>query len=256
MSDTYTGKSPRNARIKIDYTGESPSVKFVYPRKDGYVGSMFTEFLFVWIFLLFFFTIIWSSGFTFGYDQGMDVEVDERPLLIPEEEPLIEYVEYEWYIFDWESTLLERALSTFKALLGIVILSLVVGFPPWIANKFLSKKLFPKYMAWRAKKKYARFTEKDIKVELINGKKLIYVEIPYFGNVILNYKATKNFSKYLDIMEIQEHNFKTFEAKKTKIKKKKGKKFRRVKKQNEWYWGARFYFSKKPSTGELKVIFK
>ena len=52
MVKTYTGKSPRNARIKIDYTGESPSVKFQYPRKNGFHGSMLSYLLIVWFFLL------------------------------------------------------------------------------------------------------------------------------------------------------------------------------------------------------------
>ena len=121
-----------------------------------------------------------------------------------------------------------------------------------MANKRLSKKWYPIYAAWRVKKKYVKFNVGDVKVETINGKKLIYVEIPHFENVILNYHGKKDFSKYLDIIEIQEHNFKNYEVPRGKLKKNE----RRVKKQNEWYWYAKFYFSKKPSTGDLEVIFK
>ena len=252
MSNTYTGKSPRNARIKIDYTGESPSVKFNYPRKDSYVGSMFSEFVLLWIILLYFGTVIIGFGFTFGYDQGMNLGGEEKPLLIPEAEPMIEYVEYQWYIFDWQKTTLEKLLSFGKACLGAFIFFIILFGPPHLANKIWGKNLFPKYQGWKANKKYVKLTKKDVKVELVNKKKLTYVEIPYFENVILNYESTGDFSKYLDIIEIQEHNFKTEEL----GKRKKKRKTRNIKKQNEWYWYAKFYFSKKPITGELKVIFK
>ena len=254
MSETYTGKSPRNARIKIDYTGESPSVKFSYPRKDGVVGSMFMEFLLLWIMLLYFSTFFFGVGFSFGYDQGIATGEDEKPLLIPEEEALIEYVEYRWYVYEWQGITLQKIKNLGIGLLGAFFLGVIVIAPPLIANKRYSKKWYPRYAAWRVKKKYVKFTEEDVKVETINGKKVIYVEIPYFENIILNYHGKKDFSKYLDIIEIQEHNFKIEELSKGRVKKRKN--YRNVKKQNEWYWYAKFYFSKRPTVGELEVIFK
>jgi len=210
MVKFYKGNSPRNARIRIDYTGEYPSVRFKYPRKDGWVGSMLPLLQKIWLFFLLVFFIIFPS---LGYIQ------DGTPI---------------------------------KRLIHSLIIVLIVFLPPILIERIFKKKLgaiYPIYRAWLAKKKYVEFETKDVKTLKINGKKEIYVEIPYFENVILKYEATEDFSKYLDIMEIKEHNFKIEEYSKKEIRKK-------VKKQNEWYWYAKFYFNKVPKKGKLKVIFK
>lgn len=68
------------------------------------------------------------------------------------------------------------------------------------------------------------------------------IEIPLFKNIVLDYKATGEMSKYLEKFEIIEHPFlwKTNE------------KFER----NPWLWKATFYFSQIPSNGLLRVRFK
>jgi len=58
--------------------------------------------------------------------------------------------------------------------------------------------------------------------------KEIYVEIPYFQNVILKYNAKKDFSKYLDIMEIKEQNFQTEEEPTRKDRKRRRKSKKRT----------------------------
>ena len=241
MVETYNGKSPRNARIKIDYTGECPSVQFKYPRKDGFEGSMRGPITAVCAILFFLGFIFFNFG-TF-YEQ----EISQNETQINETNASINSCEES----STEKIPLKELLQPLKIL---AIFYLFVGFLPWGIDKIFKKKLnalFPIYQAWRASKKYVEFKAKDIKTSKINGKDEIYVEIPYFENVILKYEATKDFSKYLTIMEIKEHNFKTKEN-----HKRKKKKSIKVKKQNEWYWNARFYFNKIPKDGKLSVVFK
>lgn len=58
-------------------------------------------------------------------------------------------------------------------------------------------------------------------------------EIPLFKNVVLSYEATEDFSKYLQRVEIREHEFQ-YKGEKT-----------------QWLWKAKFIFSKIPKTGML-----
>jgi len=243
MVKTYSGKSPRNARIKIDYTGECPSVSFKYPRKDGYVGSMTHLVFLVWI-LFCSICYIFFSLTVLVQDISQDISQNNTSV----NETLVNGYGNETYLMD-KSELIRNILTL-----------LILFIPPLIINKLFKKKLnalFPIYQAWRADKKYVEFKAKDIKTSIVNGKKEIYVEIPYFQNIILKYEATKDFSKYLDIMEIKEQNFKTkeYSSKEKKWKERKKKK-RKVKKQNEWYWYAKFYFNEVPKNGKLSVIYK
>lgn len=221
MVETYNGKSARNARIKIDYTGECPSVKFEYPRKDGYVGSLNHLFIYFWgilnILLIsilnktFIILLIKNSLIKFYFEIGLEVSIHEL-----------------------------------MNLLLIVFFIFIPGILMWELIKNKVDSYYPIWQAWQAKKKYVKFKPKDIKISNINGKEEIYVEVPYFENIVLKYEATKDFSKYLDVMEIREHNF--------KIEERDGDK--KVKKQNEWYWNAKFYFNKVPKNGEINIVFK
>ena len=126
---------------------------------------------------------------------------------------------------------------------------LILFIPPFFIYFPFKKKwnsLYPKTQGLMAKKKYKTFKRDDV-IEKDNE---IYCEIPLFSNVLMNFDATEDFSKYLKEFEIKEHNFK-YRYKPLRIKK--GKK---PKIQNEWLWYARFYFSNKPKTGKLDVIFK
>ncbi len=258
MVQTYNGKSPRNARIKIDYTGECPSVQFKYPRKDGYEGSMDGLIFFSWFVLMAVAYIFFGLGIMTQASSQSEIQINDTQINNTNAtNNSVEETKEETDVF---SELLN--LHPLKSFAIIFLFILVLFIPPTIICRIFKKKLdaiFPVYQAWGAKKKYVEFKTKDIKTSKINGKEEIYVEIPYFENVILKYEATKDFSKYLDVMEIKEHNFKTeeYSKKKEKEKKKNGKKkkSKKVKKQNEWYWNAKFYFSEIPKNGKLKVIF-
>lgn len=84
----------------------------------------------------------------------------------------------------------------------------------------------------------ARFNPYDIKDNKI--------EIPMFRNVLLEYEATGEFSKYLSTLEIVEHPFDLYVMKRFRPS---------FKKRNPYLWKAVFTFKETPKTGDLKVRF-
>lgn len=112
-----------------------------------------------------------------------------------------------------------------------------------LTYKFIVKKplerFYPFWQASISSRKLAVFTEKDIKQN--DGK--IYVEIPVFSNVVLDFRTEGEFSDYLDEIDIREHKFVYF--------RRSGKH-----KVNEWLWYARFYFKEVPTKGKIKVLFR
>jgi hypothetical protein len=92
------------------------------------------------------------------------------------------------------------------------------------------------------------FTNSSIyykKIKKLNSRTF---DIPFLQNIFLHYTAIGEFSKYLYKVQILEHDFQYFKFKYTKRKIK-------PQKQDE-IWFARFYFSKIPKQGCLKVVFK
>lgn len=70
-------------------------------------------------------------------------------------------------------------------------------------------------------------------------------EIPIFDNVFLEYKATKDFGKYLERIEVVEHDFWCISLGLFSGKEKKTR--------NVDYWKVRFHFKKIPKEGLLRV---
>jgi len=112
-------------------------------------------------------------------------------------------------------------------------------------------KLYPKYQAFTSSKKLAIFYPKDVKES--EGK--IYVELPVFSNIVCDFKCKGEFSDYLNEIDIREHKFTSVRLKRIG-KKKLNKKQKRKRKVNEFLWYARWYFNKRPTKGNLEVIFK
>jgi len=148
------------------------------------------------------------------------------------------------YIQDPERFLLWVA---FYVLFFYTVLPAIIYFP----FKKQWDKLYPKYQSFTARKKYHKFLPSEV-IET-NGR--IFVELPVFSNVVCDFKCSKDFSDYLEEIDIREHKFTSVKLSKFGKKKlnKKQKKKRRV---NEFLWYARFYFSKKPTKGNMEVIFK
>jgi len=258
------GDSPKNARIKIDYSKNKPKVTFSYPsKKHQRAGSLFTWVILLITILMITIFMIYSLCFEYAHDKQIEDSTNYN---------LSNFTEYLNYIIE-EDILMDmfnEQNSRFYELKGIFIedngqlsfnifmffgifLSCVIYFPfkkQWI-------KFYPKFQGWTASKKIKTFKDKDIRY---NQKENNYFcELPVFTNIILNYNATGDFSKYLELFEIQEHDFKYYlkpRFKKRLLKKRKGKDRVKKKEINEGIWYARFYFKQKPIKGCLEVIFK
>lgn len=76
------------------------------------------------------------------------------------------------------------------------------------------------------------------------------IELPLFKNIYLDYNATEDFSKYLQRVEIREHEF-------DYVQRSRSKKIKN-KKKNIYLWNAKFYFSQSPKNckGGLELFWK
>ncbi len=265
MVEKFKGNNPKNARIKIDYSGVKPKVTFSYPsKKYGTVGSMLPFIYVGWIIFLligsFFFTLgatlviadletNQSTNFS-NYSQCFAYKMQEAEVIANETCSTPKLSDSEIVMNSLKEIF---TLSKLLAFLLIFIPPLLIYFP----FKNFWANVFPKFMARnKGTQKIAKFYPKDVKHSSEDG---YYCEIPVFKNVILDYNAKEDFSKYLKLFEIKEHKFKYYKPINRKRKKKltkKDKKERRKEMLNDYLWYAKFYFSQKPTKGSLEVIFK
>lgn len=77
------------------------------------------------------------------------------------------------------------------------------------------------------------------------------IELPLFHNIFMDYEASKEFSKYLQRVEIREHPFSKLSRKSGFFKRRQKLKYK--KKHNISLWKARFIFKEVPKTGKLEV---
>jgi len=256
MAKKFNGNSSKNARIKIDYRDKNPKVNFSYPsKKHQKEFSMFPKICICWIIIWLIFMAIFTSSQPPTKDElnlGNHTQCltyfedykNERCEQLSGGTMKYFNILYEDLKEDIKDTKEEINSKNIFFFLLLVIPPLLIYFP--FRQRW--KNYFPKHQAKMARKKLVVFKPKDIKKD----DKGYFVEIPVFNNIILNYKTTKNseFSKYLYLCEIREHNFKYVAAKKLKGDEKKKKEI------NDEIWYARFSFSDKPTTGQLKVLFR
>lgn len=72
------------------------------------------------------------------------------------------------------------------------------------------------------------------------------LEIPLFKNQYMDYKATKEFSDYLQYIRVREHPFMHLKTRKTLGSKKRWA-------RNDYLFNCKFYFSQTPKKGKLEV---
>ena len=255
---TFNGRSPRNARIKIDYSGKRPDVKFSYPRgRHGYVGSMlpvvkrwcYTISMILLIFGLFFTNIVISIlGVDTVFENNTYDYIQRNITFEDNNQTEIIYTNINLTLMDEtlsKEGLRKRMINAFNISWVYVLCFVLIYFgTPYLIYLPFKKQwdsLFPKYMAWCpfGDLKYMKFEPKDVK----DG----HVKVSLFSNVVLKYNAKGDFSKYLDWMEIEEHKFQYL----------RGSVFGKKKKEkNEWLWYCRFFLKEKPKNGSLEVWFK
>jgi hypothetical protein len=259
------GNDNKNARIRISYSKKKPQVSFRYPdRKYQKSGTMLAYIFIGWVFFMM--PLYLYACFQFDKMDAQEKEAGQGELNLSNyTEFKTEFCSNETYLTEkfellnasWTKQFIAnfKLKSTQRALLIIALMAL----PPFLIYFPFRKrwnKYYPDFQAWKASKKFKRFTTKDIKFNR-EEKFPYYVEIPLFNNLICDFGAKKDFSKYLKEFEIEEHKFCYCKYKKgLKFKEKKGKPKISKLEKNEWLWYARWYFDKKPISGDLRVIFK
>ncbi len=262
------GDSPKNARIKIDYSKKKPKVTFSYPSKDHQVeGSMVGLILVGWIIINFPLVLYLSitSSLEPPIQESYLNEVNKSNYNFSDYTDFLRYINDTNLINNIFSkinnpsnktdTILENLKQLIRPLLVLSYLFLIPILIIYLPFKKRWQRLYPLVQGKIAKKKITILTSKDIREE----NKKYYCELPIFENIILDYNATKDFSKYLELFEIREHKFKYYISKKRKkriLKRKNGKKELKKEELNEWLWYARFYFKQKPKKGKITILYR
>ena len=209
--DKYADSLPINARITVDYTKQNNPVKFEYPVKEKNIKKWALSFIFPSVLFAWFFIV--GVGFA-GYivlsnlASLSEVELPETAFIISE--VLV--------------ALLALSLACIATFLPPLLISFYIGYN---YDKF--KHTFPKFQAFMA-----RFlSSSHFHTFVVEKLKEPVFEIPLFKNVVLTYEASGDFSKYLQRVEIREHDFQ-YEGEKT-----------------QWLWHAKFVFSEIPKSGML-----
>jgi len=205
----FTDNALVNARIKVKY-GLKRTVEFDYPIKENKFkrySLIFFTVLFYWLF----------KGFSW--------------LIIP------------FFV----------VLMVFDALIGVSLPGDAV-FNVFLVVAFLPPLLFGLWASFD----YSRFAEfypqmgKELHTKSRFFRKTVtkltepVFVIPLFKNVFLEFEASRDFSKYLNEIEIVEHDFKFIEVSSN------GKE--KISPQDD-LWKAVFKFDEIPKSGELKVDF-
>ena len=216
--DKYADSLPINARITVDYTKPNNDVKFEYPVENEDVRKWVLTFIFpvvfiAWVFIVLFSVVIWFVGhlaflILTNLDKVYSVELPETAFVLSE---LL-------------TALSQFGLACVTAFAPPLLISFYIGYK---YDKF--KYWFPKFNAFMARflssNHFHTFTVDQLKEPIF--------EIPLFKNVVLTYEASGDFSKYLQRVEIREHDFQ-YKGEKT-----------------QWLWQAKFIFSEIPKSGAL-----
>ncbi len=217
MKQKFQEENPSNARVFIDYRNKENPVRFEYPNKKSPLGIVFTSFLSLWFIINLFFIIpnaILLGGHQIYLLKGVSGVTDE--------------------------------VSNITLRFGLLFVHFLF-LPLFITLIVLNNKKLLSYMPvinmWQTSLSSPSYYYK--KITKLNSKTF---EIPIFNNIFLDYKATKQFSKYLQEVKIIEHNFKTLRINRLTGR----KKFE----QQDDMWNAKFVFSEIPRTGFLEVKFQ
>lgn len=206
----YADNLPVNARITVDYTKPNNPVKFEYPVKERNVKKWVLSFIFpsillVWCYVLFV-VLLGIAGYEVLINSDKISHTPELSVILSE--------------------LFKAVIIACLFLLGILLLPLLISF--YIGYNYEKFKYwFPKFQAFMA------HSNKNFHTFLVDELKEPIFEIPLFKNVMLTYEASGDFSKYLQKVEIKEHDF-YYRSEKT-----------------QWLWKAKFVFSEIPKKGML-----
>jgi hypothetical protein len=200
VTEVFKDSVPFNARITVDYV--SGSVKFDYPNKDM---SNWRKYYIIT-------SCLYSPMFLIGVVPTIAL------LLI-----ILTFIRFFIYpSLNLPTTFLYVLLSPF--IMSLVIIN--------DYNKYSAT--LPKLPAL-VKKLSGDYYVADIST--MNG---TILEIPSFRNILLDYEASGDFSRFLDKVEIREHPVRVVRGGRSKV--------------NDVWWKAVFTFSQQPMNGSIKIV--
>lgn len=222
MAEKHQELNPSDARIYIDYSKGKPKVSFEYPDKQNTFNIVLSTIFALWKKIMICFVIL------------------NLPLLII----------YKWITYVSLEGVFVSSQSLFPTILSFIIImglifTFLLGIVPIIVSCIICNnkkllKLMPELGRINAvieERGYYHYRFKKAP-----GKEIF---ISTFGNIFMDYKATKDFKKYLKKVSIEEHsNF----AHKVKIFGKEEKDFVQTD-----FWFLVFEFKKEPKSGYLDV---
>ena len=209
--DKYADALPVNARITVDYTKPNNPVTFEYPLEDRNIRKWVLSFIFPAVLIVW--VLIAGVGFI-GYIVLTNLDIILNP----------EIPETAFALSEFLIELLQLALVFFVVFVPPLLISYYIGY-----NHDKFKYWFPKFQAFVARLSSSKHFHTFVVVKL---KEPVF-EIPLFKNILLSYEASGDFSKYLQRVEIREHDF-YYKGEKT-----------------QWLWKAKFIFSEIPKSGML-----
>lgn len=219
MTATHTDTSTQNARIHIDYkTGD---VLFGYPN-----GKKEANLITRWVAL--YFTAMISLlellgaivvGYILGYlGYSIGLSIFTPTIVAPTPiDTLIGNTQIMWFYF-------------------LVFTPATLLLPLAMDTKTFSR-VFPKISIIT----YKIFPWKTINVYEVTNVVGNTIELPFFQNRMLQYKATDDFSKYLEKVDVVEHPFREEGVFSKKV--------------NQYLWKATFTFTETPKVGKMRIEF-
>lgn len=222
--ENYQSLNPSDSSIYIDYKNKENPVRFKYHKKKSPFKICYESF----------------KGFWMKINLGLILIGGVLFIFLREGKKVIEDV----------SDLKDMTISEVGSDL-IIVLFVMAG----IASYFYIPPFLTAHVFSSNKKLLLKMPKINKFISLFPFNKSYYVKVTKlkynkyeitddFENTFLNYKATKDFSKFLSKVEITPY---TYNYKIINIFRKKYKKLK------EEYWKASFYFDKIPKKGKLEV---
>lgn len=266
------GKLPVNARISIDYSGKNPKVKFGYPKGQDHI-KMNQHLVLLPLMLLFFVAYFFLFNPQLSPFEKQDIYPTNCSFIESKDGTAISNITFKcdngiYKILDFSQSY-NRFKNKNLAILSIppdsgflisdpeggdlvtllqmaFLFFFIFGIPILLTNPIAKVVLKSKKLQRKIPDINKALQGRGYKAIFRKVPDALFIEIPLFKNIYLDYYAEKDFSRYLTKMEIKEHPFWKMLSSKNKKKRK----------RNIGLWYARFYFKEKPKTGKLEVLFK
>lgn len=210
----FQSLNPSNSRIFINFKNKDNPVSFEYPDKSSAFSIVYFPLVLTWSMIQVFILFLFTPFIIFLLNKIAWEMIPVTPVI--------------------------GAIGSFF----IIYFSLMFGIPVIISWIIINNENLLREMPLINKNISLIFNWHFNRIFIDKLNYRVY-EIPLFDNVFMKYKATKDFGRLLEKIEVTEHDFYCISV---GIFSKKEKKVKNVD-----YWKVKFYFKNIPKSGYLKV---